>query len=189
MKGLLLLAALLLALTGCAHVVSRAGRDAASPDLTLADLARDPAALSGKTVLLGGVITANLADVDGSALELSPWTLDCFGEPVAYAEAPKRLIAVTEQCLDRERFLPGRLVTLVATVTGRARPGGAGEPALPEIRIVEIYLWDTPYRYGQHPSSDPYLPAYAPAWYERDNPYDPGFAPFPFTPLDLPRPR
>lgn len=186
MKFLATLLAAVLGLSGCTHVISSAARTQADPALLVAELQRAPNAYTGKTLLLGGLIVANLADAEGSALELIPWNLDRFGEPLTYATADKRLVAVTEQCLDPERYAVGRLVTLSATATGRQHPVADGKDSGPELQIVEIYLWDTPYRYGLQPHSDPYLPEYLPTWFQRDNPYDPGSAPYPYRPTDLP---
>jgi starvation-inducible outer membrane lipoprotein len=56
------------------------------------------------------------------------------------------------------------------------------------LQLVEIHNWEGPYRYGNKPDpiGGPAYPNYDPAWYKRENPYDPGYAPFPYTPQGVP---
>ena len=51
------------------------------------------------------------------------------------------------------------------------------------LRINEIYLWETPFRYGIHRHPNIYVPYYiGPEAFGRTSPYDPGYYTYPYTP-------
>lgn len=172
-----------LVLSGCFHVISRQALSAVTPCVGVAELLETPQAHIGKSLLLGGLIVANSSGLGNTTLEIIPWQLDHFGEPVAYENGEDRFLAVSDQLLPAELYAPGRLVTLTGTVIGIESCPLDGIPHdYPLLRVGEVYLWDTPLRYRQHPSIDPYLPEYDPPWYQRNNPYDSGYAPYPYSP-------
>ncbi|HAD04193.1 MAG: hypothetical protein A2091_09510 [Desulfuromonadales bacterium GWD2_61_12] len=175
-------ALLLLLLTACSHVIGRPSLDAVTPDLVLAAVKADPAAHAGQILLLGGVILDNAPGANLSTLEIYSWRLDRYGEPVAVDEAAGRFLATSERFLDPALYQPGRLVTLTARVDGHElRPLGELTYDYPLLRIVELYLWRNPYPYRSGYLS-PWYYYYGPTWYQRDNPYDPAYMSYPYTP-------
>jgi len=184
MKKVYALALLLLLATGCTHVISKEARMSIDPEVTFAEVKASPTAYQGKTLLLGGVIVGDHIEPSGSTLEIFRWKLDRWGEPVAVDETAGRFLAVTDRLLDPALYAPGRLVTLTATVSGETmRPLGEISYSYPVLRINEIYLWETPFRYGIHRHPNIYVPYYVgPETSGRTSPYDPGYYTYPYTP-------
>lgn len=186
--------ALLLSLTlaaligvGCSHVISREARDAVDGDASFAQVKAAPGSYLDRRLLLGGLIVDNRVGQDGSTLEVFRWTLDRWGEPVAVDEAGGRFLAVSDRLLDPALYAPGRLLTLAATVVGEeSRPLGEVLYRYPVLQVEETYLWETPFRYGIHPSPNIYVPYYVgPESFGRTSPYDPGYHAYPYTPYWL----
>jgi len=182
----------LLALSGCMHVISKEARNSVTHGLTFSDVKKDPQAQIGETLLLGGLIIGMKIDEKGSTLEILRYDLDRFGEPYSVAPDAGRFLAHTGRFLDPVIFGRGRLVTLSGTVTGtETHPLEPVEYVkidyvYPVFRMTEIYLWDTPFRYGIYPYSDIYYPYYiGPEKIPRTNPYDWGYYYFPYTPYWL----
>jgi len=184
MKTFPVLTLLLLIATGCTHVISKESRMKVDPETSFAAVKESPPAHQGKTLLLGGVIVGVDVDSSGSTLEIFRWKLDYWGEPVAVDESAGRFLAYTDRLLDPVIYAPGRLVTLTATVSGEeTRPLGEISYSYPVLQIGEIYLWDTPFRYGIHRHPNIYVPYYVgPETPGRTSPYDPGYFTYPYTP-------
>jgi len=189
-SSLLILA--LLVLSGCMHVISENARNTVTPDLTFSDVKNNPQAHLGETLLLGGLILGITIDENGSTLEILRYDLDRFGEPYSVAADAGRFLAHTDRFLDPAIFGRGRLVTLAGTVKGtETHPLEPSEYVkidyvYPTFRMTEIYLWDTPFRYGIYPYSDIYTPYYiGPEKRPRLNLYDPGYYYYPYTPYWL----
>jgi len=173
--------------TGCSHVISKEARLRVDSEASFAAVRENPEANLGKILLLGGLIVGERVEPEGSTLEIFRWQLDRWGEPVAIDEAAGRFLATTERLLDPAVYAPGRLVTLTGTVTGReTRPLGQISYTYPIFHIEEIYLWDTPFRYGLYPHPNIYVPYYVgPEDFGRTSPYDPGYYTYPYTPYWL----
>lgn len=181
---IVLLLVILPALGGCGHVISREARRAVDKEVAFARVKADPEAFIGRTLLLGGVIVDTAVERTGTTLEVFRWRLDSWGEPAAVDEDGGRFLVHTDRFLDPALYAPGRLVTLTATVAGQqTRPLGPTTYTYPVFTLGEIYLWDTPFRYGLYPHPNVYVPDYVgPEDRERTNPYDPGYYYYPYTP-------
>jgi len=179
-----ILALLLLLAAACTHVISPEARTGIDPEATFAAVKAAPDAYRGKTLMLGGVIVSSTVDPSGSALEVFRWKLDRWGEPVAVDETAGRFLAASEGLLDPAIYAPGRLVTLTGTANGETtRPLGQISYRYPVFQIGEIYLWETPFRYGIHHHPNIYVPYYVgPEAFGRTSPYDPGYYTYPYTP-------
>jgi len=173
----------LLLSSGCSHVISQAARDSITPGVTLAAVKADPTPYLGQRLLLGGIILVNQPGTEVSTLEILAMRLDRSGEPVAVDEEAGRFLATSDRFLDPALYQSGRMVTLTASVSGReTRPMGGLTYDYPLLHITELYLWRSPLLY----ETTPYLPLYyqylGPPWYLRDNPYDPAYNTYPYTP-------
>lgn len=165
-----------LALGGCSHVISPAGRAAVAPGVRLDMVRAEPETYRGQQLLVGGNILGLNPQEAETAIEIYSWRLDRRGEPIDFDPAGGRFLAVTGESLDPQVFSPGRFVTLVGAAERVAtREIDGNLHRLPVLRIVEIHALDLPLRYDGPPRLDVPSPLPAP-WYETANPYDPNVA-------------
>ncbi|MDH3974689.1 MAG: Slp family lipoprotein [Deltaproteobacteria bacterium] len=143
MKKWLLLSAALLALNGCAHVVSRANLEKADRSISVADLIKKPEKYKGKIVILGGNIVNSLNKNDGTYIEVLHKKLDSLGRPVESNETLGRFIVFHEGYLDTAIFAKGRRLTVAGEVIGQKKlPLGEIEYKYPLIKSMELHMTD-----------------------------------------------
>jgi len=99
----------------------------------------DPEAYRGRTVLLGGEVVQTLSDTAGVRIEVLLYRLDDGDRPSQPDTSLGRVVA-SGPGLDGARLQPGRLVTLVGSVAGRAE--SAAGP-LPHLGVRFIHPWPT----------------------------------------------
>uniref|UniRef100_A0A831TYB6 Outer membrane lipoprotein, Slp family n=1 Tax=Geobacter metallireducens TaxID=28232 RepID=A0A831TYB6_GEOME len=168
-------AILIMALTGCAHVISGQSRLLVDPTVTYTMLREKPDSFVGKHVLVGGVIAGVKNTGSGSQLEVMQVALDETGMPENTFRSEGRFLAVSESFLDAMIFKPGRLVTLVGEVKGKkTMPLDEVDYTYPLVAIREIHVWKS-YDYEK---GYPY-PAPPPPYYYYD-PYYYGYWPGPY---------
>ncbi len=174
-----------LLLSACMHPISSETRKQVSPDTTFAMVSENPSAFLDQHILLGGVVISINNAEEGAVLEVMEWSLNRWGEPLSLQEAGRRFLVKTPDPLDPEIYAPGRLVTLAGKVLGKEpRLLGEQEYNYPVFNLTEIYLWDSPFRYGLSPHYDPSYPRYVgPEDHGRSHPYDPGYYSYPYTPF------
>jgi outer membrane lipoprotein len=149
--------------------ISRDANKVVDWSLDYARVKADPQRYAGRTLLLGGSIVQNLSGPGGTTLEILCYSLGRNDRPDRVDEKCGRFLARSERVLDPLGYQPGRLVTLIGTVLGRAIPPSKGPGVGPPLfRIDEIYLWPLPEEY-------PYPPYYGPCY----EPYDYPYRPFP----------
>lgn len=140
--GLLVWAPFLL---GWDHVLSADAFFSVNPWVSYSQVAADPQAYRGTTLMLAGQIVDHAINREGSTVEVLCYTRDRDDKPEELDESCGRFLARTVQVLDPEAFKPGRLVTLAGVVSGHAeRPVGEGTGVYPVFEIEEIYLWPSP---------------------------------------------
>jgi outer membrane lipoprotein len=138
---LLTMAAILL-LVGCAHVISKETLKAVDRSVTFSQLAKDPDAYKGKTVLFGGAIIETIHLADKSQVVVLQQPLDRRDRPVAGDVSEGRFIVTTQGFLDPAIYSPGRQVTVAGQVVGKEKhPMGEIEYTYPVIEKQGIYLW------------------------------------------------
>jgi len=170
MKTAILIAGILLFLSGCAHILSDEALRSVDPSVEYAQVKADPEAWRGSTLVLGGRIIDVKNEKEGSTLEVLRYFLDRSEEPVSVDEAGGRFLVRTDHFLDPEVFKAGRLVTLTGTVTGsETRRLGEVDYVYPVFRLGELHLLNESYRSYPYPSyyyDYPYFgdPFYDP-WY------------------------
>ena len=149
----------LIAIIGCAHVISQTVRDEVDTAITPEMLFRDPDAYRGKTVLLGGVIISTNNTDEGTYIEVVQKPLDYRGKPKDTDISSGRFLILHKGYLDPAIYSPGRKLTVAGEVSGkRVRPLGKLQYAYPfikskELRIIEprrdypigfsIGIWET----------------------------------------------
>ena len=174
----------LVLVTGCAAPLAPEIVETIDPELEFTAIQADPEHYLGKALMLGGSIVSLKGDDQGSLLEVLRWELNRWGEPLALAETGDRFLVRTSRALDTGRFTRGRLVTLGGTLQGTASVIiNEREERVPLFNLLEIHLWDTPFRYGLHPNPDPGAPEYvAPTDPGPNHPYDPTPWSYPYSP-------
>ncbi|HWP35760.1 MAG TPA: Slp family lipoprotein, partial [Thermodesulfobacteriota bacterium] len=127
------------------HPLPASLRQAAADQPPFADLARNPAAYQGRTVVLSGLVlgVAPAAEGEGSVLELLEVPADAAGRPTDPDRSRGRALVRTARRLDPAIYRPGREVTVGGTVAGaetREVPG-AGRITYPVIEARELHLF------------------------------------------------
>jgi outer membrane lipoprotein len=180
----------ILALTGCAHVISQATLDEADQSITFAELRQDPSRFLGRLVILGGVIVKTVPETSGTLLEIYQTRTDRWGEPVDLDRSGGRFLAHYKGFLDSEIWSKGRKVTVAGKVEGeKTRKLGGIDYRYPYIRVREIHLWRKVMpRYESYPGYlwgpwGPWNPWWDPFWY----PYWEGHPPYRHAPYRHPR--
>lgn len=171
-------------LNGCMHVISREGRSKVDSATSFTDIYTAPEEHLGERLMTGGLILSTKPEETVTTLEILAFKLDCTGEPIDVDSSGERFLARTASPLG-DKYEAGMLVTLTGTVAGSETVALTGRDyTYPLLLIHEIYLWEEPFRRGLTPGQDVNAPFYKrPQQLEgHENPYDPGYAPFPYTP-------
>lgn len=134
--------AAMLLLAGCAHVISKEALKEVDTSITFSQVAKNPDAYKGKTVLFGGDIikAKNLSNMTLVVVLQRP--LGRRGEPAAGDVSEGRFIIRNTEFLDPAIYSPGRKITVAGTLVGKeVRPLGEIEYTYPIIEKRELYLW------------------------------------------------
>ena len=151
---LLILLALMVALPGCAHVVSSEMREKAAKDLSFGAVLSNAEKYKGEIVIWGGVIIEVVNEADGtSTMKVLDTPLDYYGLPEDDEHSRGRFLARVPRYLDKEVYKQGRKVTMAGEVTGKeVQSLGEAQYAYPVISVKEIHLWKmVPYYEGPYP--------------------------------------
>lgn len=157
---LLILAAGLLALSGCAtNPISKNLRRQAAP-LTLAQVAANPSAYTGATVIWGGQIINTVNSTNGGSIYVLKLPLHHDdARPKRYGFSPGRFIARTRGFLDPQIFKNGRLITVAGTIVGvETQPLQKMQYSYPVVGIEELHIWRRRPQYYYYPGW------YGPGW-------------------------
>jgi outer membrane lipoprotein len=162
--------------SGCS-VVSRDVRTSADPNVSFVSLKQNPAAHTGKTVILGGYILETRNKADQTRLMILQAPLDLVDEPKSRDLSRGRFIVIHDGFLDPAVYEKDRKITVAGRVAGSEKIRiNEHDYILPLIRAVEIHLWQDP-RPDQNiyyhdlfydPFYDPFYPWYGPRfryWY------------------------
>jgi outer membrane lipoprotein len=106
------------------------------------DLSRNPEVFVGKNVILGGSIIAVAKREGGTRLEIAELPLTSTNRPDPGYESTGRFLATTPDPLDRDIYRTGLLITVIGTVTGRARViTDEDEEIYPLLAVKEMRVW------------------------------------------------
>ncbi|MGE5188439.1 MAG: Slp family lipoprotein [Gemmatimonadota bacterium] len=137
--------ALLVGLSGCAHVISGNIRADIRKDLTFQTVLADPPAFVGATVAWGGVIVETRNRRGGTDLVILETPLEYGDVPADPDSYEGRFIARTSRFLDPAIYAKGRKITVAGKIAGEeTRPLGETEYTYPVLEIRESYLWPPP---------------------------------------------
>ncbi|GAB4389816.1 MAG: Slp family lipoprotein [Thermodesulfovibrionales bacterium] len=167
MKRLLIMAALVLAAAGCAHVISRDIREAAVQGVSFTEARENLGRYEGKIFVWGGFVANTSAAGRRTVVEVVQNPLDAYGRVLDKDISEGRFLAEYPGHLDPMIFKEGRLVTVAGRLAGgRKQKLGDREYLYPVLEIMEIHLWkeEKPYYYAPYPYY--YDPFYDPLFYD-----------------------
>jgi outer membrane lipoprotein len=133
----------LLLVGGCATPYDIGNADAR---IMPTEAAKDVPGMLNHTVAWGGLIAVTRNLKDRTEIEVVAYPLDSQNAPDRYAAPTGRFIVVQTGYLETADFAPGRLITVVGTVT-EARTGTVGEAkyVYPMVLASKLNLWPQPY--------------------------------------------
>ncbi len=170
LAGAVLVAFVVYACAGCAHVISKEVRSQVDESISFKQVFQSPDAYKGKVVLWGGVIINTTHQKDGTLIEVLQKTLDTEGKPEDADRSEGRFLLFDKRFLDDALFSKGRRVTVAGEVIGkRVMPVGETEYAYPFISNKEIHLW---------PDRAKEMYAYPPPYWYYPGWYDPWWGPW-----------
>ena len=173
---------IVLGFAGCTYPISQHVRDQVDPSVTFVHVLQAPQVYIGKTVILGGTISA-VRNLDGySEIEVVEKDLDYLGYPSRADKSLGRFIFRKPGYLESEIYSKGREITGAGKLVGTQK-GKIGETDydFPVVEVEELKLWQVntypdygypPYYYG--PYWRPYwrpFPFYAYRYYGGFYPY------------------
>ena len=186
----LLFLGLLLLPAACTSVLPKRALQGVDRQLRFAQIAADPGAYQGRTLLLGGLIVDNRGAAGGSTLEVLRYRLDRWQEPTRVDPERRRFLVHSGRFLDPALYAPGLFITLTGTVIGSRTLPLAGRPyRYPVFRLGAVHVWPRRPEPPRHYAWPPYYPYYPdPYWYwGYPGPY---FRPYPLWYRDRdPRPK
>jgi outer membrane lipoprotein len=140
--GIFLLGILLaLAMVGCSLPISGDLRREANRNLNFTQVADDPAAYVGNTVIWGGIIQKVRSTSDGTEIQIvqSPLKLD---ESPDLEATGGEFIAISGEVLDLNILKRGEKITVGGDIVGeRIEDTKAVKFRYPVLLIKEFYLW------------------------------------------------
>jgi outer membrane lipoprotein len=155
---------------GCATAFPESVMRTVDTRITADELLRDPAALKGARVILGGEILAVQPRPGLTEIELLARRLRGDDSPERSDRSPGRVLLHTPEFLDPAVYAMGRRITVVGEVTGvEERKIGEVPYRYPLIRVERIRLWPKevpvgsayyPYPWGYGPYGPYYDPFY-----------------------------
>lgn len=132
---------LLICLSGCGHVISHELRQQAEKGITPEVLFKDPDALKGKTVILGGIIVSSKNTNEGTYIEVLQKPLDYRGRPKVTDITYGRFLIFSESYLDTAVYSAGREIAVAGEILGRQiRPLGEIQYSYLLIKGKELHL-------------------------------------------------
>ena len=125
----------------------------ADPRVTPVEAAQDVAGMLNHTVAWGGLIAAAKNLKDKSELEVVGYPLDSENRPNHDAKPTGRFLVIQPGYLETADYAPGRLITVVGTVT-ETRRGTVGEAkyVYPVVVATKLQLWPKPSADRHEPS-------------------------------------
>ena len=142
----LVLVGCLLGCMACGSVISREARQMVKPGVSYAQIAADPSAYIGTTVLVAGTIIEATNLQEGTRLEVLQFPTGSGDRPRATATPGGRFLVLAPEYLETAIYRPGRAITLVGEVQGqRDLPLGETTYHYPLLVPRELYLWSEDY--------------------------------------------
>jgi len=141
MGNILIWAATLALMVGCAPVISSSLRQQAGPPANVTDLTSDPDKYRGRMVLLGGEVVSLESHNGGSLLMVGQQPLNRELRPMGDTGPMNTFWVQSDKRLSRQDYLPGRDVTVAGVFKGPLE----GRPL---VEARQIHLWEYGLSYG-----------------------------------------
>lgn len=125
----------------------------ADPRITPVEAAKDVPGMLNHTVAWGGLIAIAKNLKDKTEIEVVAYPLDSERRPDRDAAPTGRFLAIQSGYLETADYAPGRLITVVGTVT-ETRTGTVGEAkyVYPVVVATQLRLWPKPSVERREPS-------------------------------------
>ena len=104
---------------GCAHVMTEKGLASADRSISYTDIKKNPEALAGRTVLVGGIIAGTDSNGDVLQLEVAQLELLTNGVPDETSLSGGRFLVTSGELIDPLFYRPGLLVTIIGEIKGQ----------------------------------------------------------------------
>ncbi len=132
---------LLFAGAGCAPVISRSVLDSVNTDISFEEIIKEPAAMEGAMVLLGGRVVGVENLPEATLVEVLEYPLGRNLRPLTAGASGGRFLARSRGFLDPLVYM-GRLVTVAGTLRQPVvRPLGKRSYVYPVVDVMELYRW------------------------------------------------
>jgi outer membrane lipoprotein len=170
---------LLIALEGCAPVISKPLRNQADETIGVTAVVQAPQTYEGQIVIWGGEIVNAVNLPAATRLEVLQKPLDYQMRPKSVDVSEGRFLVLYEGFLDVAIYSQGREVTVGGELTGvEILPLGQTRYTYPTVKVREIHLWpqrpEVPGDYYRYPY---YYPYYYPYRHRR---FYPGWPYYPY---------
>lgn len=154
MKILFLLLLVMVAIGGCAHVMSETGLKLADRSITYAEVKKNPEKLAGKVILAGGIIVGTQSSGDVIMLEVAQLELLNNGVPDEFSRSGGRFLAISSELIDPFIYRQGKFVTIIGEVKGRKiqKLEGVDHP-YPVISVRELRLFRSSEPFATYPNN------------------------------------
>ena len=153
MKTVLILV-LVAVLGGCAHVMSESGLRSVDSSVTYADIKRNPEALAGKQILIGGIIAGIKSSGDIIMLEVAQLELLNNGVPDESSPSGGRFLAVSSELIDPAIYRPGNFVTIIGEIKGKkVQKLESVDYPYPLITVKELRMFRTSEPFATYPNN------------------------------------
>lgn len=172
MRWIVLSAASLLFLSGCAHIFSERAETLVDPAITFEQVRKEPQAFAGKYLKVGGIIVDTKNTKEGTQIEVVQFGLGRSDFPDEEYGSAGRFLATTSSYLDSMIFKSGRPVALIGEIQGeKTLPLGEISYRYPVVSIAEIHVW-------KRSELQPYYPPYYDLFYYDRFYYDRFYYPY-----------
>lgn len=143
------LACLVVLISSCAPVISQTTMKDVDKNVSFTTIQRNPDAMKGRVVLLGGEIIATTPGSEETWIEVLEKPLDFRQKPSEEDVSSGRFLVRFEGFLDPAIYEKGRKLTVAGVVEGKiVRPIGEIDYIYPVIAVREHHLWKPDYDYG-----------------------------------------
>ncbi|MBN2400914.1 MAG: Slp family lipoprotein [Spirochaetes bacterium] len=151
---------LIMLLAGCGHAISTEIRQQAQPEKPFIEIARNPDAYKGRTVIWGGEVISIENQKDGvTFITLFQKELDFNDAPDMSSASGGRFIIKSEKYLDPYDYRKGRKLTVGGVILGsEIRRVGETDYLHTLVLVREIHLWNESYYKPDPFYYDPFWP-------------------------------